>query len=110
MKNFSINMKIQWIILIASLLTVGCESPGFVEGKVIDAETQLPLEGVKCVVTTGKQIEYTDSVGAFSVSNSTSPCAIWGKKEITVEFSREDYATQTTSRQGSNVTILLQKQ
>ena len=103
-------MKIQWVILISSLLVTSCESPGFVRGKVIDAETQLPLEGVKCVVTTGREIEYTDSVGAFSVSNRTSPCALWGKKEITVEFSMEGYTTQSTDNQASNVTILLQKQ
>lgn len=103
-------MKIQWIILISSLLTVGCESPGSVRGKVVDAETQLPLEGVKCVVTTGKQIEYTDSTGAFSISNRTGPCALWGKKEITVEFSMEGYTTQSTSNQAANVIIPLQKQ
>lgn len=103
-------MKIQAIVLISALLATGCQSPGFVKGKVVDAETQLPLEGIKCVVTTGRQTEYTDSTGGFDVSNASGPCQLWGKKEITVEFSAEGYITQSSDRRGANVTISLQRQ
>lgn len=103
-------MKIPLIILAASLLATGCESPGFMSGKVIDAETQQPLADVQCMVTTGKQTLYTDSTGAFDVSNASGPCQLWGKKEISVEFSREGYATQTLDGLGSNKIARLQHQ
>lgn len=103
-------MKIPLIILAASLLVTGCESPGFMKGKVIDAETQQPLADVQCTVTTGKQTSYTDSTGAFDVSNAAGPCQLWGKKEISVKFSREGYTTQTIDKSGSNTTVYLQHQ
>ena len=104
-------MKINWSFLFLIVFAASCEAPGYVDGKVIDAQTQEPIDSVKCNVITGREIEYTDSSGKFSVSNRTSPCpTIGGKKDITVEYSKEGYQTLQSSKLGGNVVISLEKE
>ncbi len=101
-------MKTLLLPLASLLLLTACEGPGYFNGKVFDANTQLPLKEVRCEVVSGKEVGFTDSLGRFDVSNRTSPCQMIGKKEVIVIFSKDNYQTQTvSSNSGSNMIYLL---
>lgn len=78
------------------LLLSSCE--GFVEytGVIYDAQTQEPLDSVKCVMVAFKRdnlIRYSDSVGIYHVSTPMVGC-VPNCGEYDVEFSKQGYKTQ----------------
>lgn len=102
-------MKAALLLPFTALLLSGCQGPGDLSGTVMDAATQQPLPEVRCEVTSGTQVRFTDSLGKFDVSNRTGPCQMVGKKEVVVVFSKEGYQAQTISATGS-ATVYLQQQ
>ena len=79
------------------LLLSSCE--GIVEytGVIYDAQTQEPLDSVKCVMVAFKQdnyfIRYSDSVGIYHVNTPLVGCVPnCGKYDV--EFSKQGYKTQ----------------
>ena len=78
------------------IILSSCE--GFVEytGTVYDAQTNEPLDSVRCVITLYKDrgyYQYSDSVGKYYVSTSLVGC-VPNCGEYDVEFSKQGYKTQ----------------
>lgn len=95
-------------LLSIAVLLNSCEGYRCANGTVTDAATNLPLEGVKCAVTTGKQVYYTDTSGKFDVCNQMSGC-LPDCKDITVEFSKKGYESYVVDNPDEELVIPLQK-
>lgn len=102
-------IKLYFGLLTIAVIVNSCEGFRCADGVVKDADTNLPLEGVKCEVTTGKQVYYTDSSGKFEVCNQMSGC-LPGCKDITVQFSKEGYESYIVDNPNKELVIPLQKQ
>ena len=103
-------MKRITLLAASTLLLSGCEGPGSFNGFVYNAATQQPLQDVRCEVTSGREVRFTDSLGKFDVSNRTTPCQLAGKKEVIVLFSKDGYQAQTVSSNSGSDKIYLQPQ
>ncbi|MCL2683223.1 MAG: carboxypeptidase-like regulatory domain-containing protein [Bacteroidales bacterium] len=71
-----------------------CEGYRWAKGTIYDFNTEEPIEGVLCIVKSGRQEQYSDSLGRYDVHNSLGGC-MFGCKDIVVEFSKTGYKTKT---------------
>lgn len=99
---------IQFFLIVAGCIIQSCEGYRFATGKVVDAATNLPLDSVLVEVTTGIQTAYTDSTGIFDVHNKMGGC-VFGCKDITVRFSKNNFRTITLSNPGHDVLVLMER-
>jgi len=93
-----------FIIFISS-----CEGYRCAEGIIYNSDTKEPIDSVLCTVISGRDIQYSDSFGKYSVCGPFGGC-IAGCKDIIVEFSKTGYITKTITNPKFNSDIFLDKE
>lgn len=98
-------IKYSAVSICISLILLSCEGFRVAEGVVVDAYNLNPLDSVMVKVITAKNmIEYTDSLGQYSVTNRIASC-VFGCEDIIVEFSKQGYKTLELKNDDCNGTI-----
>lgn len=94
-----------WLMV---LVLWSCEGYRCVKGMVIDAETLVPLENVKCDVQSAEYSAYTDSTGTFDVCNRMEGC-VPECQPIVIWFSKEGYVPFLGVNESAEGNIALKK-
>jgi len=84
------------IVILGLILFLGsCEGYRCADGIIYDAATKEPIDSVKCtVISADKYVEYSDSLGKYSVCNHFGGC-VPDCPDIIIEFSKIGYQTRT---------------
>jgi hypothetical protein len=112
-------MKIIKISLLVSFFAVlsSCTFLRYVQGVVIDAETQLPISSVKIgednspdVIVNADSFVYTDSLGRFEIYSPTAGLFVCPK--VSLSFEKEGYSKVIKKYRSwnENVVIVIEKQ
>jgi hypothetical protein len=96
------------IALLIVLAACGCEGYRTSTGIVRDRATNLPMDSVFCVVTTGTERKVTGEDGFFSVQNDVDNCF---KKcqDLNIEFSKNGYKKSYATNPGKDVVIYMER-
>ena len=88
-------IKIHWLLVVSMVLT-SCDCLQHVQGVVLDAETQLPIDSVMVIdnnltdsLSTTDLIIYTDSIGEFDFTSMA--VGLFGCPKISLSFKKEGY-------------------
>ncbi|MCC8145527.1 MAG: hypothetical protein LIO93_03615 [Bacteroidales bacterium] len=96
--NYSGYYKI-WVFLIITMLFINCNGYRCANGVIYDSTTKLPLDSVHCIVLTGNEEQFSDSLGRYSLCNSYSGC-IPDCPDIEIEYSKKGYKTKRAINPG----------
>jgi len=100
------------VLIFISVIFTSCDCVQRVEGVVIDAETQLPIDKVKIMKadTENTFVEYTDSLGNFEFYAISG--GLFGCPKILLSFEKEGYIKINKKYNPStrNVVVILKKQ
>lgn len=105
-----VNLK-AWITLCGTgIFLAGCEGRLCGDGTIYDAETNIPLDSVKCEVLTDCEPNenvnrYSDSAGSYNVCNCLSGC-IPKCPDIRIEYSRPGYKAKILVNPGGDPVYL----
>ena len=97
MKAFSLKLFTIYIVIFGFFIFISaCEGYRWAEGTIYDFDTKQPIDSVLCTVKSGRQKQYSDSLGKYYVHNPMGGC-MPDCKDIIVEFSKIGYETQTVT-------------
>jgi len=98
------------IVILGLILFLGsCEGYRCADGTIYDSVTKEPIDSVKCtVISADRHVEYSDSLGKYSVCNPFGGC-VPDCPDIIVEFSKAGYQTRTITNPNKS-DILLDKE
>ncbi|WP_459686430.1 hypothetical protein [Viscerimonas tarda] len=80
-------------MLFCLVLLFGCEGYKCAIGTIYDSTTNQTIDSVKCVVLTGTETQFSDSIGKYSVCNDFGGC-VPKCLDIQIEFSKTGYKTK----------------
>ena len=86
-----------------------CEGMRCAEGTIYDADTKELIDSVLCTVKSGNEVQYSDSLGKYSVCNPFGGC-VPDCRDITVEFTKTGYKTKTLTNPKFNSDVYLEKE
>ena len=95
-------------VLFLSLL-YSCEGERCAKGTICDTTTNQPIDSVKCEVERGMVIQFSDSIGQYSICNRFGGC-VPKCPDIEVTFSKVGYKTITTTNPKNGSIIYLEKE
>lgn len=103
-------LKLKISILLIFIIT-SCDCLQHVQGVVIDAKTNLPIEKVAVKEDSRAWIIYTDSVGTFEFTSMTG--GLFSCPKISLSFEKEGYGKVTKKYKSccsDHVIVILEKQ
>jgi len=104
-------MKKVCLLLVTALflcLMYSCEGELCADGTICDIKTKKPIDSVRCAVLSGTQVEFSDSIGKYSVCNDFGGC-VPKCPDIEIEFSKTGYETKVVTNPKPKDVIYLKK-
>ena len=84
------------------LLLNSCDCIFFCSGTIYDSNTKQPIDSVKCKPIPSGTIEFSDSLGRYSVSSGLMGC-LFVPPKAKVKFSKTGYKTKTVKKNHGQV-------
>lgn len=103
-------LKISILVFVVAIF-VSCDCLQHVQGVVIDAKTQLPIDKVMVKESSRDWIIHTDSLGHFEITSMTG--GLFGCPKILLSFEKKGYIKiykKYKSCCTDNVIVVLEKQ